>query len=844
MPNRTTTLAACALLAASSHSIAGVITPELDRFLYEAEAEEYVPIIVHLRDRVDLTTTLADRSAPGVVLDRGSRHEAAVLAMKAHTSRSQGEIRSLLSRRQSEGVVDSFTPFWIANALYVEALPEVINELAMRPVVSSISYDTPIELVEPVSEEPATKNVAAGAESGLKEINAHLLWAQGYTGEGVLVSHLDTGADGNHPAIGDRWRGHEPEVSPAESFFDPVTNWTFPRDSGDHGTHTMGTICGMTPGDTIGVAFDATWISAAVIDRVSMDRTMADAILAFQWTADPDGDPGTVDDVPVVSSNSWGFSPIYHGVPHCDDAFWDSMDGAEAAGVAIVFAAGNEGSGSKTLRTPADRITTTTNAFAVGALRPGSETVASFSSRGPSGCDNVTIKPEVSARGESVRSSIPGNGYAYFSGTSMACPHVAGGVALLYDINPDLDPARAKEILMETAVDLGSAGEDNTYGWGRIDLLAAGQAVASEMGGIYGVVSGEGSLLEGVRVEDLGSQQYAVSDSAGDYLLSVTPGATYDIRASFYGYRQEETSVTVPPETFVEVNFDLETSIDGTLSGTISDSQSGLPVEGVEVAVLDTPLAPVFSNSLGAYELSVAGGAAYDVSFSKLAWQPVVADDVSIVEGQNTTLDISLDPFPTIFVWEPDPTPISGNFIRSYFENRGQEVLVAGNLDEYGNLSQFAKVFVCLGMSPNAFQIDPAGPEDLALVAFLEAGGGRLLYIEGGDFWAFDPATQVRSYFNISGVSDGADDLFQVAGAPGTPTEGMSFTYRGENEFVDRISPVGGAKAIWYNPNGSWVVGVLNTAPSDHLTIGQSFEIGGLGGTAMLERMMALPPLE
>ncbi len=841
MPSWTATLSSIIFCAGATFAEAGVLAPDLDRFLYEAEAEEYVPVVVHLDSRADLGALAARLGAGGVIVDRRARHQQVVDQLQAHAARQQGHLRALLERRKAQGSVETYTPFWIANAIYVNALPEVINELVLAPGVATISYDTPLELVEPVAAQPAPENVTAGAESGLKDINAHRLWAQGYTGEGVLVSHLDTGADGNHESFGDRWRGHEPGVSPEEAFFDPVTGWTFPRDSGYHGTHTMGTICGMTPGDTIGVAFGATWIAAAVIDRVDLDRTMSDAILAFQWSADPDGDPGTVDDVPVVSSNSWGFSPIYHGVPHCDDAFWASMDGAEAAGVAIVFAAGNEGGGSKTLRTPADRITTSTNAFAVGALRPGSTSIASFSSRGPSGCDNVTIKPEVCAQGESVRSAMPGNSYGSLSGTSMACPHVAGAVALLNDINPDIEAARAKEILYETAVDLGTAGEDNTFGRGRIDLLAAGNMVASEMGGIYGVVQGAGAPLLGARVEDVGSAKFALTDTAGAYILSVVPGATYTIRASFYGYQDQEETVDVPPQTFVEVDFDLALAIDGTLAGVVTDSESGLALQGVEVEVLNTPLDPVFTDALGSYSLPVAGGASYDVSFAKLGWQPTLVEDVAIVEGQTTTLDLSLDPFPTIFVWEPDPTPISGNAIRGYYENRGKDVLVSSQIDLYGELTQFAMVFVCLGMSPNNYQIEPDGAEDLALVDFVEAGGGRLLFIEGGDFWAFDPATQIRAYFNIAGVGDGGNDLTRVLGAAGTPTEGLSLRYRGENSYVDRISPLGTAKTIWYNQTGGWIIGVMYKAPTGYTTIGQSFEIGGLGGAAALG---GLPRLE
>ena len=82
---------------------------------------------------------------------------------------------------------------------------------------------------------------------------------------------------------------------------------------GYHGTHTMGTICGGVPGDQVGVAPGAYWIAAGSIDRGGgLDETIADAIESFQWSVDPDGNPGTIWDVPAVSSNSWGATVCRH----------------------------------------------------------------------------------------------------------------------------------------------------------------------------------------------------------------------------------------------------------------------------------------------------------------------------------------------------------------------------------------------------------------------------------------------------------------------------------------------------------------------------------------------------
>lgn len=108
-------------------------------------------------------------------------------------------------------------------------------------------------------------------------------------------------------------------------------------------------------------------------------------------------------------------------------------------------------------------------------------------------------------------------------------------------------------------------------------------------------------------------------------------------------------------------------------------------------------------------------------------------EDGAVLEGQTTPLDLALEPSPSIFVWEPNRWPASAEAIGRYFENRRQAVVVSDRLKTFGPLAQFDKVFVCLGMTWVAHQIKPGGPEDLALTEYLEAGAGRLLYIEGGE---------------------------------------------------------------------------------------------------------------
>jgi hypothetical protein len=247
----------------------------------------------------------------------------------------------------------------------------------------------------------------------------------------------------------------------------------------------MGTVCGGAPGDEIGVAPGAQWISSGAIDRGGgIPQTVADAIEAMEWMVDPDGDPGTSWDVPATCSNSWGLTS-YHGYPNCDETFWSFIDAMEAAGTVVLFSAGNEGSSPNTLRRPGDRALDDYRTMAVAAIdeRSSNYTIAGFSSRGPTYCTtdgSQAIKPDIAAPGVNTRSSVPGGGYAQYSGTSMASPHVNGVIALMLEANPNLTPDEVKQIIYDTAEDLGSAGKDNSYGYGLIDAVdAVNEALAT-----------------------------------------------------------------------------------------------------------------------------------------------------------------------------------------------------------------------------------------------------------------------------------------------------------------------------------------------------------------------------
>ncbi|MDP8223891.1 MAG: S8 family serine peptidase [Candidatus Lernaella stagnicola] len=458
---------ALAMLLVAGVAHAAWIDPTLEEELAATPDNGTVRAYVMLRDRVDVRSLAAQLTTEQATFAR--RHYEVIAALQEKAAATQAPLLEAVAARQAAGEVAKLRAFWIDNALAVEATPAFFDWLAERPEVGRIYYDYPIELIRPVRESAGDPTGSKGVEFGIEFARAPELWALGIDGTGVIAADMDTGADGSHPAFATRWRGLV--ADPAECWYDPAQGTDFPYDSGRHGTHTLGTITGGDDGENqIGMAPGALWIAAAVVDVPGVS-IYTEAVAAFEFFADPDGNPGTTDDVPAAINNSWGISNMPFG--GCKDDFWAAIDTAEAAGVVVVFAAGNEGPFARTLRSPADRIETDFNVFSVGALRQNGQRIVGFSSRGPSRCDRATIKPEVVAVGEEVRSSIPGGEYSSMDGTSMASPHVTGAMCLLRQAYPDATVDELKMALYYSAVDMGDPGEDNDYGMGRIDLVAA-----------------------------------------------------------------------------------------------------------------------------------------------------------------------------------------------------------------------------------------------------------------------------------------------------------------------------------------------------------------------------------
>ena len=457
---------------------AGEIDPGLADILQATPSGQNVSVLVFMNDRVELKAISSQLNSRNATTQ--NRHEAVVRALQMKADNSQGPILNHLQNLASAKSIGGYRVFWIINAVEITAPKEMIETIAGRTDVVKIYYNYEIESIVPVDIGAAGPGIGTAVENGVNAIRAPEVWAMGIDGEGVLVANIDTGVEGEHPALANRWAGvADPRYAghPEWAWYDPYLGInTFPYDDGGHGTHTMGTICGGAPGDQIGVAPGAHWIAAAAVDRGGgIPRTVSDCILSFQWMLDPDGNPATSWDVPDVCSNSWGVTTS-HGYAPCDPLFWSYIDACEAAGTVVVFAAGNEGTSG--LRRPADRATDAYRNCAVAAVDANTAgwPIAYFSSRGPTYCTptgDMAIKPDIAGPGYNVRSAYPGLTYTTMSGTSMATPHIAGVVALMRQANPDIPVDSVKQIIYETAYDLGSAGKDNDYGWGMIDAYAA-----------------------------------------------------------------------------------------------------------------------------------------------------------------------------------------------------------------------------------------------------------------------------------------------------------------------------------------------------------------------------------
>jgi subtilisin family serine protease len=417
----------------------------------------------------------ADISGVAQIQDREERLTEAYARLTEHADRTQADLREIFD---TAGI--KYTPYYLQNSMEVQGGTLLRLFLITRPEVERVIPSPRLRAAREDSPtpgyEPAPPDDYVGWNISL--IGADRVWEEfDVRGEGIVVGQSDSGVDGNHPALAKQYRGYI--GSDDYNWFDPWDGTTSPNDEGGHGTHTMGTVLGS---GGIGVAPGAQWIGCVNLDRnlgnpaLYLD-CMQFMLAPFPIGGDPftDGDPAQA---AHVMNNSWG-CPEIEG---CDpNALLYASDNLRHAGIFVVVSTGNDGPNCETVAVP---LALYDSVFSVGAIDQLGN-LADFSSRGPVTADGSNrIKPDIVTPGVDILSAMPLGTYASNSGTSMAGPHAAGAVALIWSAQPALigEIEATERLIMETArpytgyTSLGCFTGDlpnNAYGYGVLDVYAA-----------------------------------------------------------------------------------------------------------------------------------------------------------------------------------------------------------------------------------------------------------------------------------------------------------------------------------------------------------------------------------
>ena len=495
----------------------------------------------------------ADLSGADALTTKDAKGEYVVQQLTSVAQATQPGIATLLTQLGA-----THQRFWITNAIWAKGGLAVVQAIAMRPEVRHIyaSGGGSLSLPSQANNSPASLSADASPEPNLVKVNADDVWAMGILGQGVVVAGADTGVAWEHAALKRQYRGWNESTQTANhnyNWHDSVHNPNVPCGpdqqapcdddellGGGHGTHTVGTMVGDDGGDNrIGMAPEASWIACRNMNNgVGVIPMYLECMQWFLAPTDLSGQNPDPSKAPHVINNSWG---CVEGCP--PPALQDTLRASRAAGIFYAVSAGNDGGEGpvfvcNSIYHPLARYP---EAFTVGSVDHRTDTISEFSSRGSVLGDPTAptglLKPNITAPGSGIRSSLRDGSYGSLSGTSMAGPHVGGLVALLISANPRLAGLvnRLEDIIEQTAVkktttegcglDSPTAVPNNTYGWGRIDALAAVLRALPAM-----AVNDTGVTNEGVAVtiNVLAND----SDPDGDALsvTSVGPAANGTVR--------------------------------------------------------------------------------------------------------------------------------------------------------------------------------------------------------------------------------------------------------------------------------------------------------------------------
>ena len=450
----------------------------------------------------------------------------------------------------------------IIDAKAVEIPEQAIDRIKKNPRVAYVEEDGEVHALD----------TELDNSWGVTRIGAGIVHDGGNTGAGVKVAIIDSGIDYTHSDLNDNYVGGIDYVNGDED----------PMDDAGHGTHCAGIVAAEDNDEgVVGVAPGAKLYAVKVLDATGRGY-VSDVIAGIDWSV--------AEDMQIISL-SLGGGDLESMEAACDAAY--------GAGIVVVASAGNSGNPpgrGDNVGYPAAY----SSVIAVAATDSNDER-ARWSSTGPD--------VELAAPGVSIYSTVP-DGYATYSGTSMACPHVAGTAALVIASNSSLTNMDVRQRLQETADDLGAP---DWYGYGLVDadeaaLPTGNQPPIADAGSDQTVNDDDGNSVEEVTLN--GSESYDPDGTSLSYEwtennepLSTEPSFTYNFNVGNHPVTltvtdndgatdSDDVIITVTeasaiPEMHI-ASIDMSTKITGINTNAIATvtifDADNCPVEGATVS--------------------------------------------------------------------------------------------------------------------------------------------------------------------------------------------------------------------------------------------------------------------
>lgn len=385
-------------------------------------------------------------------------------------------LKSIDEAQQSQGsdYNEESVIFWPGNAAFLNISSDDLYELPKAvPEIQGIYPNRRIPPPSFIEVKNAPPEVTAGMVNswGLQKMNALATWgAHSARGRGVTVGMLDSGVDFTHDDLKDKMKPGGWAEFDAEGNEVPGSQ---PHDSGQHGTMCAGTIVGGNhSGGWIGVAPEAQLAVALAING-EVGGTEKQALAGLKWLLEQKVD--------VINMSIGKFIAD----PETPPVFAEAIYNCLLAGIPTIVAIGNEG--DQTSDSPGNDLF----AFSVGATDIH-DSPAGFSGGRtqilrstpipfpPERLPFVYKKPEISAPGVAVKTSLPGNTWDFINGTSIATAYVSGAVALLLSATTIREKTQGftrtftiQDLLTGSVEELGESGQDHRFGLGRLDVLRA-----------------------------------------------------------------------------------------------------------------------------------------------------------------------------------------------------------------------------------------------------------------------------------------------------------------------------------------------------------------------------------